>query len=174
MSNMQSLQNRLRRLKAAMPTGDIDIKFSYAPNYSLFTPQEQIQLHTLIDSLPHEYTLAELSREQFRQLHWWVGLSVALQTNDTVKADINRIKLDPSNPALQTIIDRFLSLDVSSLLPGINDPGPSIVIGHVQYFFPLKGYQSYESLCAMIDKGHAVEIVEDLYRWVECLPKLTH
>lgn len=137
--------------------------------YHLLTEQEQIQARAFMDSLPSnillKMDLRELTDEQVSILGNWLRLEDALQKGDTTQAEIQRIKLNPSYPALQRIIDRFLSLDISSLPD--DGPGPFIDSGNMRYHFSKRGYKSYESFCAMINKGHALEIVEDLYRWVE-------
>ena len=165
MNSLKSLYNQIAKLKEQVPPKRETRDFYY----HLLTEQEQDQARAFMDSLPSnillKMELRELTDEQVRTLGCWLRLEDALQKEDTAQAEIQRIKLNPSHPALQRIIDRFLSLDISSLPD--DGVGPFIDRGHMRYHFSRKGYKSYEALCTMIDKGQALEIVEDIYRWVE-------
>jgi hypothetical protein len=165
MNSLKSLYNRICKVETSVPPKRETRDF----HYHLLTEQEQEQARAFMDSLPInimlKMDLRELTDEQVHTLGNWLRLEEALQKGDTSQAEIQRIKLDPSYPALQRIIDRFLSLDISSLPD--DGLGPFIDKGHMRYHFSRKGYQSYESFCEQINEGHALEIVEDLYRWVE-------
>jgi hypothetical protein len=134
----------------------------------LFLPDEQERLEAFLAPLPYDdqrklYEFEELSSEEFEQYGYWLYLQQALKGGDTAAAGKLRRRLVTSRQAL---IEMFLSLDLSFLPTGRNDPGPSVAEDHCIYYLNRTGYRD---LCINhIERGRITrDTVDHLWRWIE-------
>lgn len=153
-----------RALKQMSPTAPDGSLFTL----DLFTTQEQERLGAFLAALPYDdqgklYTYEDFTSEELEQFGSWLRLQGALERGDMVAAGKIRRRLNTSRQAL---IEMFLSLDLSFLPAGRDDPGPVVREDTCIYHLNRTGYR--DLLINHIERGRITrDTIDHLWRWIE-------
>ena len=124
MNSIKSLFSRVSKIADSVPPKPS--VWSY--NSSLLTTEEQEQFVAFVGSLPWPLNLKTLTDEQTRAFHSWLKLEKALRDGNSAEAE----KLGRRyGVTVEQLIDRFLSLDLSSL--PASGLGPPVVEKGITY-----------------------------------------
>lgn len=162
MSSIQALYRRLIKIKASLPPSPKTFSF----DVSLLTEQEQAQYSTFMSSLPRRFDVKDLSDTQLDEMRYWFGLEASLERGDTADADRRRRR---HGLTLDELIDRFLNLDLSALPTDCNAPGLRVQEDNCIYSYRLGNYRY---IVGAIEAGWAERYKDDMWRWVDTLPRL--
>ncbi len=163
MANFYGLNRRLDKIQESLPRRDTTL---FEWDYSLFTPVEQAELQIFIESFPDKLCETnKLSGEQLTQFSCWVRLYVALQNGNMVEAEKWRRRRAMS---LEQLVDRFLSLDISSIPDG-NDPGIQVKDDNCIYSLRQTNYRCLQWSVTRDDRRYAGQSRNEMWIWIEYL-----
>ena len=156
MNSIKSLFSRVSKIADSVPPKPS--VWSY--DSSLLTTEEQEQFVAFMGSLPRPLDLKTLTDEQTRTFHYWLKLEKALRLGDSTEAEKLRRRYGVT---VEQLVDRFLSLDLSSL--PASELGPPVVENGITYRLSSVNYRDIR--INYIERGKAGSRIDDIWRWVE-------